>query len=401
MKQRQVDFPERSLPDTRHPPEGRPSPSWLTSWLEFPDAFLLLYCRPGFEAECAAEIQAKARALRIPGYGKTRSGSGEVRFYADPVSGLARLLSGLDFAELCFSRQRLVARELPPLPSHDRVSGLMAALGERPVSGLFLETLDTSEGRLLAPLCRQLEPHLRRALEQRDQLQADRPGLPRWHLCFLSSTQVCLGFSDPANAAPWPMGVPRLKRSPRAPSRSTLKLDEAFLSFLSPTELAERLQPGMQAVDLGAAPGGWSWQLVRRGLWVTAIDNGPLAPELLATGRVRHLQVDGFRYRPSRQVDWLVCDIVEQPERIARLIALWFSQGWCRNAIFNLKLPMRKRYEEVERCRAIILDPLPPRAYRLKLRHLYHDREEVSGYLSLSRLEKAPAFRSRTFVSSG
>lgn len=393
MKQRQVDFPERrSLPDTRHPPEGRPSPSWLTSWLESPDVFLLLYCRPGFEAECTAEIQAKAGAQGILGYGKTTLGSGEVRFHADPVSGLARLLSGLDFAELCFSRQWVVAREIPPLLSQDRVSGLIAELGERAVGGFFLETLDTAAGKLLAPLCRQLEPHLRRALEQRGQLRADRPGLPRWHLCFLSSTHVCLGFSDPTNAAPWPMGFPRLKRPPRAPSRSGLKLDEAFLSFLSPAELTERLQPGMQAVDLGAAPGGWSWQLVRRGLWVTAIDNGPLAPELLATGRVRHLQVDGFRYRPPRQVDWLVCDIVEQPERIARLMAHWFVQGWCRNAIFNLKLPMRKRYEEVQRCRAIILDQLPPRAYRLRLRHLYHDREEVSGYLS--RLEQAPASRS-------
>ena len=96
-----------------------------------------------------------------------------------------------------------------------------------------------------------------------------------------------------------------------------------------------------------------------------------------------HLRVDGFSYRPRRSVDWLVCDTVEQPSRIAALIARWIGDGYARRAIFNLKLPMKKRYDEVMRCDAIIGQPLRDArvSHRLLLRQLYHDREEVTGFV--------------------
>jgi 23S rRNA (cytidine2498-2'-O)-methyltransferase len=82
-------------------------------------------------------------------------------------------------------------------------------------------------------------------------------------------------------------------------------------------------------------------------------------------------------------VDWVTCDIVESPSRIATLMAAWIADGHARQALFNLKLPMKKRYDEVERCRAIIGDALARAGVRasLGLRQLYHDREEVTGYL--------------------
>ena len=110
----------------------------------------------------------------------------------------------------------------------------------------------------------------------------------------------------------------------------------------------------MRAVDLGAAPGGWTWQLAHRGLRVTAVDNGPLKGEVRDDPLVTHLRADGLAYLPKRPVDWMVCDIVEQPSRIAALVARWIGEGHARHAIFNLKLPMKKRYDEVRRCEAII-----------------------------------------------
>ena len=71
----------------------------------------------------------------------------------------------------------------------------------------------------------------------------------------------------------------------QSPSRSTLKLDEAFLYFIPRDEWDDRLTSGMNAVDLGSAPGGWTYQLVRRGMMVTAIDNGPMAESLMETGK--------------------------------------------------------------------------------------------------------------------
>ena len=116
------------------------------------------------------------------------------------------------------------------------------------------------------------------------------------------------------------------------------------------------MRAGMRAVDLGAAPGGWTWQLARRGLRVTAVDNGPLKGDVRDDPLVTHLRADGLAYLPKRPVDWMVCDIVEQPSRIAALVARWIGEGHARHAIFNLKLPMKKRYDEVRRCEAIIGD---------------------------------------------
>jgi 23S rRNA (cytidine2498-2'-O)-methyltransferase len=168
-----------------------------------------------------------------------------------------------------------------------------------------------------------------------------------------------------------------------APSRSTLKLAEALVTFLGDRE-PELLRPGMRAVDLGAAPGGWTWQLAHRGVRVTAVDNGPLKGTVREDPLVTHLRADGLAYLPKRQVDWMTCDIVEQPARIAALVARWIGEGHARHAIFNLKLPMKKRYDEVRRCESIIVAALAKSRVKhtLALRQLYHDREEVTGYVA-------------------
>ncbi|WP_255210522.1 hypothetical protein [Methylogaea oryzae] len=61
----------------------------------------------------------------------------------------------------------------------------------------------------------------------------------------------------------------------------------------------------------------------------------------------------------------------------------WLAEGQCRNAIFNLKLPMKRRYEEVRRCGEIIEAAVAggPLAGRVRFKQLYHDREEVTGYV--------------------
>jgi 23S rRNA (cytidine2498-2'-O)-methyltransferase len=164
-----------------------------------------------------------------------------------------------------------------------------------------------------------------------------------------------------------------------------LKLEEAFHVFLPEEDHARLLRSGMTAVDLGASPGGWTWQFVSRGIRVVAVDNGRMDGQLLGSGLVQHVRGDGFTFAPRQHVDWMVCDIVEQPSRIARLAAQWLSRKWCRQAIFNLKLPMKKRYEEVFRCRDIIASELgrPLSQYSLLVKQLYHDREEVTAMLAM------------------
>jgi 23S rRNA (cytidine2498-2'-O)-methyltransferase len=177
----------------------------------------------------------------------------------------------------------------------------------------------------------------------------------------------------------WPNGIARLRMPPGAPSRSTLKLAEAFAVFLGARQ-STLLRPGLRAVDLGAAPGGWTWQLVQRGVSVVAVDNGPLKGAMREDRLVTHVRDDAFRFRPRRPVDWLTCDVVDKPMRIAELVARWIADGAARRAIFNLKLPMKKRYDEVRLCMQRI-DDIVRVPHTLVVRQLYHDREEVTGFI--------------------
>ena len=345
---------------------------------------LLLYCRPGFEKEAAAEIQAVAGALDIGGYARARADSGYLTFscYA-PVEPATAARLRLD--DLIFARQLVWLDGAEPLalPADDRISPLLAHLRQAggPWRELRAETADTNEAKSLSGFLRKFTPALESALRKGGLL--DRRARDTLHLFFLDSTHVLAGRSDPANASPWPLGIPRLRFPAAAPSRSTLKLEEAFLHFLDADARAALLREGATGVDLGAAPGGWTWQLVKHGLSVTAVDNGPMDPALMQSGQVEHLRVDGFRYRPARPVNWLVCDMVEQPLRIAGLCAGWVADGAAERALFNLKLPMKKRYEEVRLCQEAIADALAGKAYSLRIKQLYHDREEVTAYLHL------------------
>ena len=47
-------------------------------------------------------------------------------------------------------------------------------------------------------------------------------------------------------------------------------------------------------------PGGWTYQLVKRNMWVYSVDNGPMAQSLMDTGQVTWLREDGFKFRPTR-----------------------------------------------------------------------------------------------------
>ncbi len=267
------------------------------------------------------------------------------------------------------------------------VPGFQGPARERPAfAELRLETPDTNDGKELSGLCRSLMPRLSAQLAERGTLVAGEGGTgvprPRLHVLFADGAHVYVGASQPPWGSPWPMGIPRLRMPRAAPSRSALKLVEAFVTLLGEREL-ELLHAGMRAVDLGAAPGGWSWQLAHRGLRVTAVDNGPLKGEIADDPLVTHLRADGLTYLPRRPVDWMVCDIVLQPARIAALVGRWIGEGHARRAIFNLKLPMKKRFEETMRCRQIIEDALSPAPgrYMISLRQLFHDREEVTGFV--------------------
>ncbi|WP_122572597.1 23S rRNA (cytidine(2498)-2'-O)-methyltransferase RlmM [Pseudomonas viridiflava] len=355
---------------------------------------LFMHCRPGFESEVCSEIADHAARLEVAGYAKARPNTACAEFICSEPDGAERLMSGQRFDQLIFPRQWARGVFLD-LPETDRISVILGQMTDFPVCGsLWLEVVDTNDGKELSNFCKKFEAPLRKALTQVGKL-IDDPRKPRLLLTFKSGREVFLGLADAGNSAMWPMGIPRLKFPREAPSRSTLKLEEAWHHFIPRDQWDERLSGDMTGVDLGAAPGGWTYQLVRRGMLVTAIDNGPMAESLMDTGLVQHLMADGFTYKPRQPVDWMVCDIVEKPARNAALLETWLGEGLCREAVVNLKLPMKQRYAEVRRLLDRIEEGFKERGIRVSIgcKQLYHDREEVTCHLR--RLDIAKTARPR------
>lgn len=348
---------------------------------------LLCYCRPGFEHDLAAELSDKAASLGRAGEAAFTRNAGFVRFLppeGEVANGLHR---DLPLGGLVFARQSLVA--LPPLTlsRDDRLTPIVdqVAASGWSFESLWQETPDTNDGKALVGLAKALERPLTSLLKKRKVLRR-KAGGRRLHLLWSAGDRVQLGMSFPGNRSELPGGIRRLRFPKSAPSRSTLKLEEAWHEFVPRREWDERLGEGMQAADLGAAPGGWTWQLVQRGMHVYAIDNGPMDKALMATGQVEHLHADGFTWEPPYRLDWLVCDIVDKPSRVEAMVERWLVRRWCREAVFNLKLPMKQRWPEVDACLRRLAEALEAARVDAEIacRHLYHDREEVTVHVRLT-----------------
>ncbi|MDR7099653.1 23S rRNA (cytidine2498-2'-O)-methyltransferase [Lysobacter niabensis] len=347
---------------------------------------LFCWCRAGFEPELAGELSERAAQANLPGYARTERNSGYVEFICEDAAALSR---ALPFSGLIFARQKLLRlADLRGIDPKDRITPILAALEMLPkqVFGeLWVEHPDSDAGKPLAGLARSFGNALRPALRKAGWLtRVDDAGKPRLHVVFLDGDHVVLARSEPRDSAPWPLGIPRLRMHADAPSRSALKLEEALLTLLSDEERQRLLRDGMRSADLGAAPGGWTWVLVRNGLHVTSVDNGPLRQHLLDSGRVDHLRADGFQWQPKAPLDWMVCDMVEQPRRVAERMATWLREGWCRHAIFNLKLPMKKRWDETRLCLELF-EQQARKPLLVRARQLYHDREEITVFASAAQ----------------
>ena len=194
----------------------------------------------------------------------------------------------------------------------------------------------------------------------------------------------------------WLGGQRRMADDDLAPSRSYLKVEEAYLV------LGREPQAGETVVDLGAAPGGWSFSAAKRGARVIAVDNGPLKGGALDNPLIEHRLEDAFKFAPSfakvhppsaapeatrateggpprvECYDWLFCDLVEEPHHVMRnLVTPWLGGGWCRRFVINLKFGHVDALALLRELRAAD-SAFVRHATGVKIRHLYHDREEFT-----------------------
>lgn len=187
-----------------------------------------------------------------------------------------------------------------------------------------------------------------------------------------AATVAYLGLSPtPYNLSDWAGGMRRFAREPEQISRAEFKLLEALEVF------GIDLPPRGVALDLGAAPGGWTRVLRQHGQYVTAIDPGELDPRLQRDAHVRHLATTAEAYLrndPDR-FDLIVNDMRMDARDSARLMVAYAAQLYRDGlAIMTLKLPEAGRRQVIDQALAILSG-----AYSVAgARQLFHNRSEIT-----------------------
>jgi 23S rRNA (cytidine2498-2'-O)-methyltransferase len=149
---------------------------------------------------------------------------------------------------------------------------------------------------------------------------------------YLSVAPAPLPFEGRHRLSCFSGGRVELASDKQAPSRAFAKLVEAE------ARMGRRIAARETCVDLGAAPGSWSYVAMRRGAKVTAVDRSELRPDLMGHKSVKFQRGDAFRFEPAAPVDWLICDVIAAAERSAELLLRWLHHGWCRHFVVTLKL---------------------------------------------------------------
>ena len=168
-------------------------------------------------------------------------------------------------------------------------------------------------------------------------------------------------------------GQHRVADDPKSPSRSFLKVEEAYGIF------GRRPKPGELVIDLGASPGGWTYSAIKNGVRVWAVDRGPMKGVCCNHPLIQHIEEDAFKFNMAagKSSDWLFCDLVENPYRVLEILKTWIIQNRCRNFIVNLKIGQIDQLMFVERMHKEF-NALSQLCSHFLSRQLYHDRDEIT-----------------------
>jgi len=284
--------------------------------------------------------------------------------------------------ELTFARQgfpvlRVVSGESPAALGAAAASALATALASVERYALQVWVADSDEANPMARDARLVEEataeRLAAALRGAERLDAREGGARRLlmaQICLLSGGRAAVGVLESDRALSLaPGGRSRAKVSGERPSRAARKLAEAF------AWLGVAPEPGELCVDLGAAPGGWTWVLLERRARVIAVDPGRMQPDLLGRRGLTYVPGNAFEFEPDEPVDWLFCDMAFRPLEVAKMLARWARQRSAALLVANFKLPMRRKAEIVRDITTILRDG---GWHAVRARQLYHDRDEVT-----------------------
>jgi len=194
-----------------------------------------------------------------------------------------------------------------------------------------------------------------------------------------------LGIStSEENLSDWPGGMRHFAQTPEQISRAEFKLLEALEVF------GVTLPARGHALDLGAAPGGWTRLLLKAGLHVVAVDPAQLDPRLVAPRfivgepRLEHYRGYAETYledalKQRRRFDVITNDMRMDARQAVRLLV---QARQCLRTdgfvISTLKLPHTTREIDPLKMLKEALGLLHRHYGIVQARQLFHNRQEVT-----------------------
>jgi 23S rRNA (cytidine2498-2'-O)-methyltransferase len=208
-------------------------------------------------------------------------------------------------------------------------------------------------------------------------------------LCASDTAYIGISLAR-ANLSAWPGGMRHFAQTPEQISRAEFKLLEALEIF--GVTLPER----GRALDLGAAPGGWTRLLLNAGLQVVAVDPARLDPRLVRQPGLTHfrsyaehyLEIEPPGKRPQI-FDVITNDMRMDAREAARLlIAMRGKLGPDGFILSTLKLPhMTASIDPLRNLREAM--SLLSRHFDLVQAHqLFHNRQEVTVLVAHPRRDQ-------------
>jgi 23S rRNA (cytidine2498-2'-O)-methyltransferase len=170
----------------------------------------------------------------------------------------------------------------------------------------------------------------------------------------------------------WPLGECRFKYETNQICRAEFKLLEAIEYFKI------KLLNYKNALDLGAAPGGWTRILLEKGLHVTAVDPAELNESLSINNNLFHYRGTSqnfFREYNSEKYDIIVNDMKMDTKKSIKIMEE--AAKHLKNngiIIITLKLNPNRELEEVKECIKLIKNNYEI----IGIHQLFHNRSEAT-----------------------
>jgi FtsJ-like methyltransferase len=168
----------------------------------------------------------------------------------------------------------------------------------------------------------------------------------------------------------YPLGLAKVDISMKMPSSAYRKLLEAFACW------GAKPAPGNIVVDLGASPGGWTAaSLLLCQCRVVAVDRSDLDPRMMNNLLVKFVKGDAFTYKPDKQADWMISDVIAYPERVSELLDVWCGERLAKHMIVTVKFQgSTPSWDALDTAIKVARD----HGYYARAKHFFNNKNEVT-----------------------